>query len=135
LGLALAICAAGWLGPSATPLHSAQVAALPADISGRYQCQGRDFDGDSYAGTVVISKVGEVYTIQWDVTFVNRQTRSQYKGVGILTDNVFSANWEGGNLAGVMAYRLAPSGVLTGRWTISGNRDTRSEVLTPANAR
>jgi hypothetical protein len=114
------------LGPITQP---AQAAEVPAELAGKYRCEGEDFSGDTYSGEVTITKHGDTYLIEWDVTF-KKAGRSKYVGVGLLTDTILSASWEGQDKAGVMVYKVDKSGDLAGRWTIRGNKETRAEKLT-----
>jgi hypothetical protein len=115
------------LGPVSQPTKGDET---PPDLAGKYRCEGRDFDGDKYSGEVTITKNGDTYLLEWDVTF-EKAGGSKYAGVGLLTDNILSASWEGQTKAGVMVYRVAKNGELNGRWTIRGNKETRMEKLSP----
>jgi len=124
-----ALCVVGlmFLYPAAQPTRGDEP---PPDLSGKYRCEGRDFSGDKYTGEVTITKNGDTYLLEWDITF-EQAGGSKYVGVGLSTDTILSASWEGQTKAGVIVYRVAKNGELSGRWTIRGNKETRMEKLRP----
>jgi len=102
---------------------------VPPDLAGKYRCEGQDLNGEKYTGEVTITKNGETYELEWNVTY-EQAGQMKYAGVGLLTDNILSASWEGHPRAAVMAYKVGKNGGLSGRWTILGNRKTTTEQLT-----
>lgn len=112
-------------------LAEAIAADPPADLSGRYKCEGTEFDGDTYTGEVVFKKHGATYLITWDVFYRTKNLAGRFEGVGIRTDRVVSATWPSPGNPGVMAYRIQDDGSLVGRWTLRGQEETRSESLVP----
>lgn len=78
----------------------------PASIAGRYTVTGRNFNGASYRGSVVVTPAGETYRVFWVIG------SERYTGVGILTGDVLSVAYNGG----LAVYRVEGD-TLRGTWT------------------
>ena len=104
------------------------------DISGYYNCKGKEASGKGYTGVVILSRKGDVYMVQWVL-----QGGTSIVGVGIRQGASFSAAWalpkDGGiTVRGVNVYRVegtASGPRLVGRWaSIPGDGQQQVEVLT-----
>ncbi|MCC5619001.1 hypothetical protein LC605_28755 [Nostoc sp. CHAB 5836] len=94
------------------------------DITGNYNCQGKNADGSTYRGEVEITKKGNTYIINW---LIGGQ---KFNGLGILEGNVLAVSYYG-NSSGVVAYRVEGDSKLVGRWTsLQLNGKVNKEVLT-----
>ena len=94
------------------------------DITGNYNCQGKNADGSTYNGEVEITKKGNTYNIYW---LINNQ---KFNGIGILEGNVLAVSYYGSS-SGVVAYRVEGDSNLVGRWTSPQlNGKINREVLT-----
>jgi hypothetical protein len=118
--------------PRVTPKVDAKGEHIALDLSGYYICEGHEGPGKQYKGIAVITKKNDVYVVQWVIG-----TSPSYAGVGLRTDNTFSAGWaltmgEKNTLVrGVNTYRIEPGPRLVGRWaTVPGDGTIRSETLT-----
>ncbi len=101
--------------------------AWAGEITGLYSCTGADPKGVKYDGTVVISRKGEAYMVEWTIS------GRKYGGIGILSEGVLSATWVTRNTSsgGVVAYRVKDNGQLVGKWVDTSGAQIISEVLTP----
>lgn len=86
--------------------------------TGNYHVQGKNPNGSSYSGTVVISKNGDTYFLVWKIS------SSTYSGSGKLTDKTLTVEW--GESSPVI-YHLENDGRLVGTWA----KGTALETLTP----
>jgi hypothetical protein len=102
--------------------------AYAADIAGEYAVVGQaPKTGKEYAGTVTITKTGDVYKVSWDIG------GKGYVGTGILVDDVLSVAYtdEAKTWFGIVAYQIKSDGaVLEGKWTGAGATAVGGEVLT-----
>jgi hypothetical protein len=100
-----------------------------ADVAGRYNVSGTNFDGSSYYGTVTVTKTSDsTYNVFW-YTGANN---SESKGIGMRSGNVFAAGYVLGEGVGLVIYDIKSDGTLTGRWTMDGQNGAGTEVWTPA---
>jgi hypothetical protein len=97
------------------------------EITGLYSCTGADPAGANYDGTVVISRRGEAYRVEWTIA------GQKYAGIGLLSDGVLSATWvtRNTNSGGVVAYKVKENGQLVGKWVDTSGSRIISEILTP----
>ncbi|MGE0917915.1 LIC10280 family protein [Trichlorobacter lovleyi] len=86
--------------------------------TGNYHVQGKNPNGSSYSGTVVISKNGDTYFLAWKIS------SSTYSGSGTLADKTLTVEW--GDSSPVI-YHLENDGRLVGTWA----KGTALETLTP----
>jgi hypothetical protein len=97
------------------------VAADKTDIAGKYTCEGTNPQGQTYKGTVEITKVGDTYKLVWAIG--NAET---WDGVGILEGDVLAVSFA----SGVVVYKVE-KGKMTGKWTVKeANGKVFSETLT-----
>jgi hypothetical protein len=97
------------------PAHADGEQPKLEDITGVYRCQG-----DHYQGTTTITRVGEVYHLDWDLG------REQYQGVAIRTGKVLSSSWG----HGIVVYEIGAK-KLTGKFaTFPSDGKLRTETLT-----
>jgi hypothetical protein len=107
------------------------VAAQPAfafriDVTGDYNCEGRNAGGGVYRGAVSIVRKGDVYLVDWRIG-----QSDNYKGIGLLNGNILSVSYYGG-IIGVVVYTAEQNGTLNGRWAVlQGDGRVFTEVLTP----
>ena len=99
-------------------------AAAGVDLSGAYTVAGANPGGHgSYAGTLTITKVDEVYKIVWTVG-------TDYEGTAILTGDTLAAVFVGGGGGGVVVYMIMEGGKkLVGQWVGHGGTKLGSETL------
>jgi hypothetical protein len=100
------------------------------DITGYYTCSGKETNGSRYTGIAVITKVKEIYVVQWTVGI-----GSTFLGVGIRQGNSLSVSWaqpaDKGVVRGINVYRIDKGPMLTGRWaTLPGDGELKTETLT-----
>jgi hypothetical protein len=86
--------------------------------SGRYWVRGRNPDGRSYSGDVLITRQGNRQHLDWKVG------TSNYQGTGTLSGNLLTVDW--GSTTPVV-YALTPDGSLRGLWDSGAGE----EVLMP----
>ena len=99
----------------------ARAAESPVSIrEGRYRVTGRNPNGTQYAGTLVMSRQGNRYQLNW------RVGSSSFRGTGILQGNILPVDW--GQSAPVV-YAVAADGSLKGLWSTGQGEET----LTPDN--
>lgn len=77
----------------------------------------------TYAGTLNITKTGEVYKLVWNIPF------PIYDGIGIIVDHILCVGWSarGGN-CGVVVYKVE-GGKLKGTWATSDSGAIGTEDL------
>jgi hypothetical protein len=87
-------------------------------FSGTYTVNGTNPGVGPYKGTLTITPRGEVYDVYWAIG------NQQYGGVGIVTNDVLSVGYTGGDRSwlGVIAYKQNASGNLEGRWAVAGRQ-------------
>lgn len=95
-----------------------QLANQQAVRVGNYHVQGKNPNGSSYSGTVVISKNADTYFLVWKIS------SSTYSGSGKLVGRTLTVEW--GDSSPVI-YHLENDGRLVGTWS----RGTALETLTP----
>jgi hypothetical protein len=100
--------------------------AQAQSIGGRYQVQGKNFDGSTYSGQAEITVTTEnTCRIVWN-------TGGQIsRGICMRNDNAFSAAYQLGNKIGLIIYQVRPDGSMTGLWTIADQRGVGQEILLP----
>ena len=107
------------------------------DLSGYYICEGNEGPGKQYKGIAVITKKNDVYSRS--IPSGDRHVAEVMHGVGLRTDNTFSAGWaltvgeKNSLIRGVNTYRIetgprAWSGV--GRLRPRRWHRSRTETLT-----
>lgn len=72
-----------------------------AEVSGYYLCEGQNPGGQTYQGTVEITRKGGTYLLHWTIG------QETHGGVGILMGNLLSSSWKtksGGG--GIVVYRV-----------------------------
>jgi hypothetical protein len=100
-----------------------------ADVAGRYNITGTNFNGSAYYGTVTVTKTSDsTYNVFW-YTGANN---SESKGIGMRSGNTFAAGYVLGESVGLVIYDIKSDGSLSGRWTIDGQDGVGTEVWTPA---
>jgi hypothetical protein len=87
-------------------------------LEGRYQVSGRNPNGSTYSGTVIIISEGSGYRLNWSIG------SRGYRGTGTLNDNLLAVNW---GSATPVVYAVSADGRLRGLWA-GGNTE---EILTP----
>lgn len=80
--------------------------ALAEGLAGTYRAEGRDGEGRSYSGTVVITETDGQLTFLWDIG-------STYRGSGLREGRVVTIDW-GGDYP--VVYVVMPDGELHGTW-------------------
>ena len=105
-------------------LTFAQDQAPKTDVSGVYQCEGKNPDGSPYKGMVEIAAVGDTYLVRWQLS-----NRVEVWGVGIYRHDTLSVSYFGGTPA--IAVYNKQGNRLIGEWTMGGAEgEVFSETLT-----
>jgi hypothetical protein len=117
------------------------VSAWPSSLfaqrafEGVYIASGADSAGHEYERAVEIERHGDRFTVTWvSARLVGEALvlEPTWFGVGIATDDSLSVSFVTDDAIGIMVYRFAPNGQLTGRWTLEGDDEQIcSESLTP----
>ena len=99
------------------------------DLTGDYTIHGTSPGRDaSYQGQVKVIQQGDVYVVAW------RIGEERYIGTGLLLDDSFAVVYEGqGAPAGLVLYKILPSGELTGVYTNLGQTEVGTETWKPAS--
>jgi|SRR3954464_14778109 hypothetical protein len=105
---------------------AASPAAAQQQVGGRYQVQGKNFNGSGYSGTAeIVSTSNNTCRIVW----VTGSTTS--RGICMRNGNSFSAAYAMGGAIGLVIYDLQPDGSLDGLWTIADQPGMGTERLVP----
>lgn len=86
--------------------------AAAADLTGQYAVDGRNPDGERYAGTLTLRPLGQGWAAEW-------RTPDSSHGVG-LSDGRTLVLAYGGDECGVVAWDATQPGRLAGQWTLDG---------------
>jgi hypothetical protein len=127
LRLQVIAAAANGDGELKLTIHPAEQLTVP-DVTGTYHCQGDNGDGTGYKGTVIISKTGDTYLLEWSIA---KQT---HVGIGMLSGKTLSSSWatmtDGKLIKGVVVYKVEKN-KLVGEWAqYPGNGKVLTETLT-----
>jgi hypothetical protein len=95
---------------------AAQAADEP-DISGVYRCDGVNPQGKAYRGMVEIVRMNDAFQLRW--TFP--QSSDAALGIGIVSNGVLAVSYYGGDMAGVVVYKLSDDKPMVGEWTVVGS--------------
>ena len=88
-----------------------------ADISGVYRCDGVNPQGRTYRGMVEIVKLHDTFQLRW--TFP--QDENPALGIGIVSHGVLAVSYYGGDMAGVVVYKITEGKPMVGEWTVVGS--------------
>ena len=103
--------------------------ALPAaaqSIGGQYTAKGTNLDGSPYVGTADITLTSETTCeIKWATG------STEASGICMRNDDAFSAAYVLNGEIGLVIYKAAADGTLSGLWTVAGKEGSGTEVLTP----
>lgn len=120
-GMAAACFAAGIATTIAT-----EAAAQGANVGGRYQVQGKNFNGSTYSGTAEITVTSNnTCRIVW----VTGSTTS--RGICMRNGSSFAASYVLGGKIGLVIYEQKGDGSLEGLWTIADESGVGGERLIP----
>lgn len=120
-GMAAACLAAGFATTIAT-----DAGAQGANVGGRYQVQGKNFNGSTYSGTAEITVTSNnTCRIVW----VTGSTTS--RGICMRNGNSFAASYVLGSKIGLVIYEQKGDGTLDGLWTIADETGVGAERLVP----
>jgi hypothetical protein len=97
-----------------------------ADVAGNYTGSGTNPDGSKYDTEVVITKVGQTYSVQWYF-----DGNLGYEGVGIMKNGFLCVGFANPGGYGIVVYEVKDDGTLEGTWTGPGAKTLGSEKLTP----
>ncbi|MBA2113364.1 hypothetical protein [Bremerella alba] len=101
----------------------------PADLSGKYHCEGTSDQGAKYTGEVVIKKFNKGYQLTWVVN------KTKYSGMGFVDEDRLNVAWAvkspNGVAIGVVSYKIKENGRLQGKWTDPSLKGIYDEVLVP----
>jgi hypothetical protein len=102
---------------------------LPAaaqSIGGQYTTQGTNLDGSPYSGSAEITLTSETTCeIKWATG------STEASGICMRNDGSFAAGYELNGEIGLVIYKIAADGTLSGLWTVAGKEGNGTEVLTP----
>jgi hypothetical protein len=119
--MAAACLAAGFATTIAT-----DAGAQGANVGGRYQVQGKNFNGSTYSGTAEITVTSNnTCRIVW----VTGSTTS--RGICMRNGNSFAASYVLGSKIGLVIYEQKGDGTLDGLWTIADETGVGAERLVP----
>ena len=93
----------------------------PVQPEGDYSVTGTNPDGSSYNGNAKINKIGDQYTVVWNI-----QDKT-YSGIGRLHDGTLSVDW---GKEQPIVYSIERNGVLVGQWA----NGAATDILSPAGA-
>ena len=90
------------------------------DISGRYVCQGKTPENQTYRGSTVITKTKDTYQVAWNVG------GDMYFGEGIRQGDFLSVCWvlSEPTIPGIMVYHIQKGPKLAGKWAVMGGQGT-----------
>ncbi len=88
-----------------------------ADISGVYRCDGVNPQGRTYRGMVEIVRIHDAFQLRW--TFP--QGEDPALGIGIVSNGVLAVSYYGGDMAGVVVYKINEGKPMVGEWTVVGS--------------
>ena|SRR5437867_10472534 len=98
--------------------------ALAQSIAGRYEVRGTNPNGSAYSGTAdIVQTSASTCRINWHVG-------SEWRGICMLSGDVFAAAYHSGNSSGLLIYRRQADGRLAGEWTIGAGANG-TETLIP----
>ena len=109
-----------WADGSASEQLDLFAAAADGPVAvpgGRYKVTGRNPNGSSYSGSVLIANQGSRLALEWKVG-------SSYRGTGALAGNLLTVDW---GSATPVVYALAADGSLRGLWDAGAGE----EILVP----
>jgi hypothetical protein len=114
------------LAIAAAVLFTVALPAAAQSLDGRYQVQGKNFDGTAYTGTAEIVSASKtpchiVWHTAGDIT----------KGICMRNGSTFAASYHSGKSIGLVIYDIKPDGSMDGRWTLEDTDGVGSESLTP----
>lgn len=95
-------------------------------IGGRYKVEGSNINGTTYDGEAVITLTSETTC---EIEWATGPTTST--GICMRNDDSFAAGYKIGDDVGLIIYKVAGDGVMSGLWTIAGNGGAGTETLTP----
>jgi hypothetical protein len=100
--------------------------ASAQNIGGRYQVQGKNFNGTNYSGTAeIVMTANNTCRISW----VTGSTTS--RGICMRNGSSFAAGYNMGGVVGLVIYEVKPDGSLDGLWTIADQPGMGTERLVP----
>ena len=100
--------------------------AQAAEVGGRYRVHGTNFDGSHYSGMAEVTVSSNTTChIVWHIA------GSTSKGICMRVNDVLVAGYTMKGAVGLVAYKIKPSGVLDGVWTIADRDGAGTDVLTP----
>ena len=118
--------AAACLAAAIATAISNHAAAQGANVGGRYQVQGKNFNGSTYSGTAEITVTSNnTCRIVW----VTGSTTS--RGICMRNGNSFAASYVLGSKIGLVIYEQKGDGTLDGLWTIADETGVGVERLVP----
>jgi hypothetical protein len=104
----------------------ALVSVASADVAGTYTGGGTNPGcAGSYDCDVVVTKTGDVYSVQWYFG-----GSLGYDGAGIMKNGLFCVGFASQDGYGVVVYEVAADGSLIGVWTMAGSDELGTETLT-----
>jgi uncharacterized caspase-like protein len=110
-----------WADGSATERLELYARAGEGPVSireGRYRVVGRNQAGQQYTGSLVMSRQGDTYQLDW------RVGSSSFRGAGTPQGNILTVDW---GQSTPVVYALGADGVLKGLWSAGQGEET----LTP----
>lgn len=99
--------------------------ASAQEIGGRYEVQGTNLNGSTYAGVAEITVTSEnTCRIVWD-------TGSISSGICMRDDSTFVAGYVLGDKVGLVIYEMQADGSMRGVWTVADTTGVGTENLIP----
>jgi hypothetical protein len=117
---------AGTIAVAAIASALGVAAAEAQNIGGRYQVQGRNFNGSTYTG------VAEIIVTSDTTCRINWNIGGQiWRGICMRNGQAFSAAYRLGNTVGLVIYQLNLDGSMQGLWTLADQNGVGQENLIP----
>ena len=107
-----------WADGSATERLELYARAAEAPVAireGRYRVAGRNQSGQQYAGSLVMSRQGDTYQLDW------RVGSSSFRGTGTPQGNILSVDW---GQSTPVVYAVGADGTLKGLWSAGQGEET-----------
>jgi hypothetical protein len=125
--------AGAWKGGLFAVIAALLVSLVPAKgdelkLASSYKAVGKNGDGSAYTGTVAIKIISSTtFSIDWKIG------GSVTHGFGMRMNDTLSATYLLNGEPGLVIYKVAGDGSLSGIWAIKGVSGNGSETLTPKN--
>lgn len=111
---------AGYWGKNSGESETAIKKSDGPGLEGDYSVLGKNTDGKSYSGSLVVKKEGAGYTFAWEAG-------TSLKGFGVHQAGSVAVGI-GGTKCGFVSYEVSPDGTLNGKWGGYGSTSVGTET-------